>query len=156
MITAENVKDLFDYRDGKLFWKETVNSRAVKGNEAGTENTHGYRQAGYKGKLYLTHRLVWLWHTGEWPEGDIDHKFGNGLDNRIEKLRDVDHSTNQVNRSGPQKNNGTGVLGVRKKRNRFVASYRSKDIGSFESIEQATAARHQAELADPQHLRTAL
>ena len=51
MISKDNVKELFDYRDGKLFWKETVNSRAVKGNEAGTLNVHGYRQVGYKGKL---------------------------------------------------------------------------------------------------------
>ena len=156
MITAENVKDLFDYRDGKLFWKETVNSRAVKGNEAGTENVHGYRQIGYRGKLYLTHRLIWLWHTGEWPEDKIDHKAHDKLDNSIDSLRDVDHATNQINRKGPQKNNGTGVLGVRKKRNRFVASYRSKDIGSFKTLEEAAVARAQAELSDPAHLRTAL
>ena len=29
MITAENVHDLFEYRDGKLFWKITVNNRAL-------------------------------------------------------------------------------------------------------------------------------
>lgn len=155
MITAENVKDLFDYRDGKLFWKETVNSRAVKGNEAGTLNVHGYRQVGYKGKIYLTHRLIWLYHTGEWPEV-CDHKRHEKLDNRIEKLRDVSGGVNNLNRSGPQKNSTTGVLGVRMKRGRYVAHYRSKDIGSFKTLEEATIARHSAELADPAHVRTAL
>ena len=156
MINKDNVKELFDYKNGKLFWKETVNSRAVKGNEAGTVNGQGYRQVGYKRKIYLAHRIVWLWHTGEWPVGDIDHKQGNSLDNRIEKLRDVDKPTNQINRQGAQKNSKTGVLGVRNVGKKFQAHYRSDYIGSFKTLEEAVIARHQAELADPAHVRTAL
>lgn len=156
MISKDNVKDLFDYRDGKLFWTKTVNARAKAGSEAGTINGRGYRQICYKGKLCMTHRVVWLWHTGQWPKGDVDHISGNKLENRIENLRDVDKSTNQTNRHGAQKNNKTGVLGVRSRGNKFLVHYRSKYIGSFLTMKDAVTARTLAEFLDPQHLRTAL
>ena len=156
MITKDNVKDLFDYRDGKLFWAKTVNSKAKAGSEAGAVNGCGYRHVGYKKKLFMAHRVVWLWHTGQWPDGDIDHISGNRLDNRIENLRDVDKSTNATNRQGPQRNNKTGVLGIRNLGKKFQVHYRSKYIGSFFTMKDAVAARQQAELADPQHLRTSI
>jgi hypothetical protein len=58
------------------------------------------------------HRVAWALHHGEWPTGDIDHKFNLTMDNRISELRDVHHAVNLQNRRSASKNSKTGVLGV--------------------------------------------
>ena len=48
-------------------------------------------------KKYLTHRLVWLFHYGYFPENDIDHINRNKADNRLKNLREISHSCNMQN-----------------------------------------------------------
>lgn len=43
------------------------------------------------------HRVIWKWVTGEDPDL-IDHKDGNGLNNRFDNLRSVNQSVNLRNR----------------------------------------------------------
>jgi len=45
----------------------------------------------------LAHRVIFLWMTGRWPEGVIDHIDGNRLNNKWENLRDVSQTTNIYN-----------------------------------------------------------
>jgi len=150
MITAENVKDLFDYRDGKLFWTDKIYHKSRAGTEAGHLNTDGYIRVGYKGKVRQLHRVVWLWHTGEWPQGDCDHINGDRQDNRIENLRDVSRQENIKN----QRRELVGIF--HRKNGDWEATYCGVYLGRYKDQAQALAARAQAELADPQHLRTAL
>ena len=42
LLDQSEIKSLFDYKEGKLFWKKTVNSRAQKGQQAGSNNGNGY------------------------------------------------------------------------------------------------------------------
>lgn len=96
-----------------------------------------------KGKwdhLYM-HRFL----TGA-PKGkEVDHKNGNGLDNRISNLRVCSPSENQHNR-GRQKNNKSGFKGVsfNKERNKFQVfiALNSKHIyiGQFNSAEEGASA----------------
>lgn len=109
---------------------------------AGSIARNGYRTFVIDRKHYLAHRLAWLYHYGEWPNGDIDHINRNKDDNRITNLRVVDKTINQAN-SGVQINNTSGYRGVSKARGRnkwrVTITHKGKDInlGSFSSLEEA-------------------
>jgi hypothetical protein len=71
----------------------------------GCINGCGYLIVGLNGKIYLLHRLAWLYVYGEFPNV-IDHINGNTLDNRIENLRNGTVRQNNQNR----KKNRNGKL----------------------------------------------
>ena len=87
---------------------------------------------GYKSKVYkvAAHRVAWMFTTGDWPSGEIDHLDGNGLNNSINNLRDVSRSENNKNRR-LQSNNTTGIHGVS-----FRPKYNSWRVYSFAEKKQ--------------------
>ncbi len=98
-------------------------------------------------KIYRAHRLAWLYIYGEMPNGKIDHKNGNPLDNRIENLRIASDRMNSQNIRKAQPYNKTGVLGVGidKARGCFKSEIRlpsgkRKFLGRFKTVDEA----HQA------------
>jgi hypothetical protein len=105
-----NIKDIYDYKDGGLYWKSTTSNAIKVGDRAGYVTSHGYRKIHFLDKQEYEHRLVYLWHHGYIPK-EIDHINGNKLDNRIENLREVTHSQNAMNVK-LKKNNTSGVKGV--------------------------------------------
>ena len=110
MITQAQVQDLFDYRDGKLFWKNPPGTKIKAGQRAGSIRPDGYRQLAIGRKKYLEHRIIFLFHHGYLPER-IDHIDVDPLNNRIENLREATHSQNMCNRVVSE-NSKTGVKGV--------------------------------------------
>lgn len=86
----------------------------------GREKTVGWTQK-YKGcqrrmvcidyKIFMLHRIAWLWMTGKWPEELIDHINRNPMDNRWKNLREANHSQNAYNMP-IRKDNISGVKGV--------------------------------------------
>ncbi|WBK39696.1 HNH endonuclease [Xanthomonas phage L522] len=131
-----------------LRWKVDRAPHVNAGSIAGSTNNRGYLQVQVYGKLYKSHRLAWLLHTGKWPSQHIDHINGRKTDNRIENLRECTHAENHQNR-GKNKNNTTGVLGVCLEKNgkwRARICVDGKDIflGYFETLEAAAAARAEA------------
>jgi len=110
MIASDLVRELFDYRDGDLYWRERSNAKVAKNAKAGTINVSGYRVITVSGKKIHAHRLVWLWHGKNLPK-QIDHINGDRLDNRIENLRAADPVTNAYN-SKLKSDNTSGVKGV--------------------------------------------
>jgi hypothetical protein len=140
-MTDRELKELFDYADGKLFWKVDRRANKVKGAEAGRIASSGYRQITINGVLYRTHRLIWLFHHGFLPDF-IDHINGNKLDNRIENLRPASKTENNRNAKLRQdsKSQVKGVSWskeVKKWRVQVWACGKQRDFGCYEDIEFA-------------------
>ena len=74
------------------------------------------------------HHAVWAVCKGRWPEQQIDHINGNKHDNRIENLREVSQSENNMNVLHPWKPNAkTGLPGVWPRNGIFRANSHLKD-----------------------------
>lgn len=137
-LTQERLKELLNYNaaTGKFTWAVTRRGYAKIGSEAGRVNNKGYREISVDGKRYKAHRLAWLYVHGNWPKDQIDHIDRVRDNNSISNLRDVDQSTN-LNNTGPQKNNTSGVKYIHKSGNRWVVSIKGNYSKSFSSIEEA-------------------
>ena len=98
MVTIELLHELFEYRNGKLFWLKPFNSKSrIKiGEEAGNDTSHGYRKIVINYKNYATHQLIFMMFHGYIPK-EIDHINMVRNDNRIENLRSVTRSSNIKN-----------------------------------------------------------
>jgi hypothetical protein len=98
-ISQQQLHQLFDLRDGALFWK--VKRRSVKpGQLAGSVTTNGYWRITIAGRSYKRSRLIWLYvHGHDSFPLLLDHINRTRSDDRIENLRLVTHAANQRNRS---------------------------------------------------------
>ncbi|EAA6416253.1 HNH endonuclease [Salmonella enterica] len=101
-----SLHDLFVYDEtspSHLRWKITANtSTARAGSVAGKIKPYGsnkYWSIRYKNKQYKAHRVVWELVTGNLLKSVdvIDHIDGNGLNNSIMNLREVDKALNSRN-----------------------------------------------------------
>ena len=122
MITQELANNLFQLKNGNLFWKnKTSNLSRIKiGDEAGVLDKKGYKKIGINQKIYFEHHIVFLMNHGYLPK-QIDHINGVKNDNRIENLREVTNSQNKMN-TKLQSNNKSGIKNVNwcKKSNKWV------------------------------------
>lgn len=149
LLTQEYVKEIFDYKDGFLYWKISRTVAIKVGQLAGTENPGKYgkrRKIGvypFKKKIYAS-RIIFLWHRGGLPEF-IDHKDGNPENNLIDNLRPATKAQNNKNCKSA-KNSSSIYLGVcfHKMTGRWGASiglnYKKIHIGLFDDEKSAALA----------------
>lgn len=138
--------------------RKIATSRNVKaGDVAGTIMTiknRKYISIALLTKYYLAHRIAWAIHYGCWPKGDIDHIDGDGLNNRIENLRDVSHKINCRNQK-LRNTNTSGHIGVDFVNGRWRARIGiggiTKHIGFFDTIDSAVNARLIESIAHDYH-----
>lgn len=86
-------------------------TRSDRKNSNGFIDRDGYLRIKIKGKIYLSHRLIFAMFNGKLPKEEIDHINRIRTDNRIENLREVDRLTN-VKNTTRKVNPDTGVIGV--------------------------------------------
>ena len=124
-LNPEYIRDRLEYcpETGRLFWKSVPEANRTSkswntkyaGKEAGTirqvgENGLAYRFISLDGNICRAHHIVWLFEHGTITLG-IDHKDGNGLNNHISNLRELDHPAN-IRKGKLQTNNTSGYKGV--------------------------------------------
>lgn len=74
----------------------------------GTPTGKGYLQTRVHGRKLYNHKIIWIMHNGEVPEGmKVDHKDVSKDNNRIGNLRLATGTQNAVNTR--RKNTATGV-----------------------------------------------
>lgn len=139
MLDAERARRLLAYDEltGHFRWVATD-------CRAGCATTNGYIVIGVDGKLFLAHRLAWLWMTGSWPAVLVDHKNRKKNDNRWDNLREATVSQNVAN-SGARSTSGSGVKGVswcsstKKWRATITVNGKQRSLGRHDELESAAA-----------------
>jgi len=147
-LTKEYLHQIFEYRDGHLYYKIQIGKRGKIGKKVGCLAKTGYFCTTIQKKPYLLHRLIFLMFYGYLPV-QIDHINGNRADNTIENLREADNTKNQWNVK-IQKNNTSGYKNVSwvEKDKRFrveiTVNKIKKYLGYFADIELADLVAHEA------------
>lgn len=138
----EELREVFEYRNGWLYWKISTASRVKIGARAGWTASHYYTVC-FKGEAWVGHRIIWIYHYGAIPKGfEIDHKNEIKLDNRIKNLR---LSTSGLNRANVLliKTNTSGHKGVnwnqqaRKWRTQMIYKGKMFYFGNYDTKEDA-------------------
>jgi hypothetical protein len=150
MYTRDQLQTILRYEpaEGQFYWKvDFQHPKARKGLRAGRINALGRAQIGLQRKQVFVHRLVWLFETGAWPAGMLDHIDGNPLNNRFSNLRLSDHRLNGQNQKAYRPNSRyTKLLGTswHKGKRKFIATIKvcgvKKHLGYFATAEEAHAA----------------
>ena len=139
----------YDPDTGILYWRIRVSRGTKAGSMAGGSNGK-YAALRFKGRLYLSHRVIWLMVSGEWPE-QIDHIDGNPGNNRLDNLRNVSSQENMQNKR-LRHDNASGVQGVgwhkqaKKWQANITVAKKQIGLGIYADKAQAIAKRKMAEV----------
>lgn len=79
---------------GRFTWRNSPNTKIKIGQEAGDING-GHRRTRLSGEIYPIARLIWVYMTGEEPQGWICFKNSDPRDLRWENLEDCLKPRNQ-------------------------------------------------------------
>lgn len=133
----DELKEFFDY--------DPITGGFVRCDGDFGHISKGYWRIKLGNEPYLIHRLIWKWVYNEEPD-EVDHINGDGLDNRLINLRNVNRKTNCRN-SSKSISNTSGFTGVHynKKSGRWVSrvSFNNKRIvvGTYDTPQEAKQAR---------------
>lgn len=148
---------IYDKEDGKLYWRkdrpiyhfgvdnlQKYWSATYGGKEAGTVGfikNNTYKIISIKKFRTTNHRVIWYMNYGYLPEA-IDHIDGNGLNNKLENLRESCLKRNPKNQK-LHKTNKTGVSGISydSKRNTWRVFIGKKHLGTYHDFFEACCVR---------------
>jgi len=149
-LDASRLRDLLIYNPetGEWIWKVKRN-RMPAGSRAGTDSGDGYVNISVDGTVYRSHRLAWLYMTGEWPRSQIDHEDTNRANCKWSNLRLSTQSQNIAN-AKIYSNNSSGHKGVGwdkriyKWRAYIMKNGKNYHLGVFDHVADAIAAYQRA------------
>lgn len=151
MITQAQLKEILHYDPETGAWTWIISPRyeIPAGSIAGGYGNHGYRRIRIRSKFYTGHRLAWLYMTGSFPAGHMDHINGVRDDNRFSNLRIASLQENGLNRQR-YITNTSGHKGVcwhpklGKWRARIQKYGKRVALGCYDTKEEAAAAYEKA------------
>ena len=143
-MTQELVQELFDYKNGELYWKKKLSFRKNVGTKVGHVSKKGYCTTCVNYQHYYIHRLVFLMFKGYLPK-QVDHINGNPSDNRIENLREATPQQNAWNKK-KKSNTKSGIKGIywhlskQKWHARIGVNYKHIHVGYYDDLVEAEKA----------------
>lgn len=155
-LTQEELKAQLKYDpETGMFVRVSAKTKGAKiGDIAGYDrpSAGGKRYTVIKicGRAYMASRLAWLYMNGRWPENIVDHKDGDGTNNKYSNLRDVTSHENCKNRR-KRVDNTSGVCGVGwsvvvgKWHSYIWVDKKKKVLGYFDDFFEAVCSRKYAE-----------
>jgi hypothetical protein len=150
-LTQAQLKELlwYDPDTGVFRWRSSKRYGLIPPwSIAGTAHRDGYWHLRIGKRMYLAHRLAWLYMTGAFPARLIDHKNGCRADNAWVNLREADDCQNTWN-AKVRADNLSGVKGVSYCRTNKVWVARcgiegkTHRVGSFKTKQEAAASIQQ-------------
>jgi len=143
-------KELWYEKQTGVFRARFGNAKSKAWRTVGCKESKGYLQIKINNRMYMAHRLAWVYETGQDPtllNMQIDHIDQNKTNNAFANLRLVTNKQNAENR-GLNFRNKTGIRGVYMERNLFVAelcnNYKRIKLGRFKTLDAAKAAVEKA------------
>jgi hypothetical protein len=158
-LTVERLRKLLDYNSatGVFTWKprppisrgaKIFNSRFA-GTVAGCPDVHGYTQITVDRQNYKAHRLAWLCVHGTLPaDKEVDHIDRQRANNAIDNLRLANRQQQACNTGSRKRGHPKGCHWSPrdKKWSAWIhIDGRKMSLGAFTRLEDARAARFQAE-----------
>ena len=151
--SQEELHELFEYREGNLYWKIKPRNSAKIGDKAGSLSSNGYIVLKLNNLPYKMHRIIWVYHYDTISNNlQIDHIDGDKANNTIENLRLATNSQNNFNNKSAYRNSKSNILGVcwsktkRKWVSQICKNNKSIHLGLFANQEDAIVARKAAEI----------
>lgn len=141
----------YDPETGVFRWRIRAAKNTHIGAVAGRVRPDKYCAIRLDNRSYYSHRLAWFYSYKTWPVRLLDHKNCDPGDNRLENLREADHSRNKANRAAPS-NNTSGCKGVdwvpklKRWRVRVQADGVPYHVGVYKTFEAAVDAHRVATL----------
>ena len=158
MITQKLLKSVVHYNPetGSFTRIKSRNSKLIGRNAGVSDGCEGYLKVFVSGKLYLAHRLAWLYVTGSMPKDCIDHVDHNRTNNSFYNLREATKLDNRTN-CPMRSNNKSGYTGVhwcvqsKKWKAQISISGKKISLGIFNDLDDAVKARLEAEVENNYH-----
>jgi len=141
IITQEYLHELFDYKDGELFWKKKPNRYAnIKIGQKAGRYREGYFDTSINAKRYQNHKIIFMMFYGFMPK-ILDHIDCNPSNNKIENLREATQQQNCLNRK-LSKSNKSGYKNIywHEKTKKWAIGLKTSEkryYGEYSFIEEA-------------------
>jgi|SRR6476469_9442373 hypothetical protein len=142
MLTAARLREVLSYDPATGLFRWRASRDGVKAGSFAGRTRGRYNQICVHRKFYQASHLAWLYMTDKWPKREINYIDGNRFDTRWGNLREI---TPSQRRAIAPTRNKLGVKGVWITKNgkyvaRISVNAKKKYLGSFETLEEASAA----------------